>query len=300
VNNRRWNLMVLVIVGFVALVTAATNYRINFYGLFGDVTGKRLFVYDNERTTKYLFSYNYIPRNFDGLLIGSSASANWNTSDLSGIRMYNASINGANISEEVLIANQVLQRSRPRLVLLLIHPYLTESYGRKSGFMNPQEYWGSLGSIQLFRGYWSRWAVEHGSLRREFNEFGADDFVVPPGAAAVMPGIKPASFFVDERALQQYRELLERSRVGGARVAGVIPPTGMQLWNSSRSAYLDYGVKIKALFQPGEPIIDLNTPELDEFRSNPANFQDGVHLASRATAQVVQIINARLKQAGIL
>ena len=110
------------------------NYRINIYGVFGNTAGKKLVVYDNERTTKYLFSYNYIPGNFDGLLVGTSISdENWDTSHIAGMRVYNASINGGNISEEDLLLSNVLRRGHPRLIMFVIHPYLTESSDANPG-----------------------------------------------------------------------------------------------------------------------------------------------------------------------
>src|SRR5579864_3138682 len=102
-THYRWNVVVFVIVATLTTATAAINYKINFYGLFGDVRGTKYFIYDNERTTKYLFGYNYIPHNFDGLLVGSSFSDNWDTGELTGIHMYNVSLNGGNITEEAVI-----------------------------------------------------------------------------------------------------------------------------------------------------------------------------------------------------
>ena len=300
-NWLRWNIAVLAIVVGVAAATAAVNYHINFYGLFGDVTGKKYSVYDNERTTKYLFSYNYIPSNFDGLLVGSSSTANWNTGELTGIRVYNASVNGGNVTEEAIIVDQVLRQVHPKLVLFLIHPYLTETYGRKSGFMNRQEYWGALGSIQLFRGYWNRWLIERGFEKQEFNEFGSDDFVVPQlqGGAKAQRSVS-MNLFIDPRALQEYRDLTERVRSTGARIAAVIPPVRMEAWNAVRGQFYDYCQKIRPLFRANEPIIDLNNPEMDEFRKNPENYQDEIHLSRLGASRVVQIIGQRLKQMGLL
>jgi len=282
-----------------AAVVAGINYRVNFYGLYGDVKGSKYIVYDNDRTTKYLFAYNYIPSNFDGLLIGSSTTLNWNTAELTSVRMYNASLDGGNISEEALIADQILRRHPPKLVLVLIHPYLTDTYGRKSGHMIPQEYWGGLGSIQLLRGYWSRWKIEHGYKRKEFNEFGTDNFFthLPGGFAAATQHQPP--YFVDARAFQEYRELIERVRASGARIVGVIPPMEMGAWKMAQEALDEYSSKARPLFRPDEPIIDLNVPEMDEFRKNKYNYQDTLHLAPDGASKVMKIIDNKLKAMGV-
>ena len=46
----------LLILGVVSI-----NVYINEFGLFGNVKGKEYRVHTYEKTTKYLFSYNYIP-----------------------------------------------------------------------------------------------------------------------------------------------------------------------------------------------------------------------------------------------
>src|SRR5687768_4922851 len=50
------------------------NMTIDIYGLFLPVKGKALPVYNNERLSKYLLSYRYIPQNFEAAIIGTSLS----------------------------------------------------------------------------------------------------------------------------------------------------------------------------------------------------------------------------------
>lgn len=299
---RRWNISVLVIVLAAITAAAAIDYKVNFYGLFGDASGIKCFVYNNERITKYLFAYNYIPRNFDGLLIGSSSSDNWNTGELTGIRMYNVSLSGANITEEDLIVDKVLQASRPKLALFLIHPYLTLTFGRKTRYMNPQEYWGGLGSLQLFLGYWRGWKIRHGYARQEFNEFGRYDFIVPPQALAPMQLQAQAEtdFFVDTRAIEEYRDVLERVRSSHARIVAVIPPLRMEYWKAMRIPFEEYCSRMRALFHQDEPVIDLNDQEFEDFRTDQENYQDEVHLSNRGATKIIQIINKRLNQLGLV
>ncbi|MGH9568366.1 MAG: hypothetical protein ACRD4F_01915 [Candidatus Angelobacter sp.] len=292
----RWNIVVLGVTLLITAVAAGVNYRINIYGVFGDTAGKKLVVYDNERTTKYLFSYNYIPGNFDGLLVGTSISDNWDTSHIAGMRVYNASINGGNISEEDLLLSNVLRRGHPRLIMFVIHPYLTESSGRKSGYMNPQEYWGALGSIQLLRVYWNKFLIEHRGHRQEFNDFGQDDYEVHQTPAALQELLNAGQALpIDPAALKEYGELLERARASGARVVGVIPPVSTSLWERQHEAYAAYYKQIRSLFRPDEPIIDFNAGEFNHLRSQAVNFPDGVHLSRAAADRVVDALNGKLE-----
>jgi hypothetical protein len=57
----------LLIVGVFIMSFAGLNYYIDIFGLFRG-TGNRK-VYINERTSKYLYSYRYIPENYDAVLI---------------------------------------------------------------------------------------------------------------------------------------------------------------------------------------------------------------------------------------
>jgi len=295
-NPRSWNIIVIALTVLLAATAAILDYERNFFGVFGDVKGQRYLVYDNERTTKYLFGYNYIPSNFDGILIGSSISRNWNTGEITGVRMYNLSMDGANISEESLIVDQVLHRRHPKIAIILIFPYLTETSGRKSGFMNTQEYWGALGSVQLLRAYGHKWLIDHGKVREDFNEFGARDDEPPHG----QPNLQAhAEFVIDPGALNDYSDVLARLRSSGTKIVGVIPPTEIEHWNLDRGAYLAYYSRVLPMFHADEPVINLQT-DLEIVVKDKSNFVDGYHLSNAAAQEVVHAINARLHQDGLL
>jgi len=51
-----------------------------------------------------------VPANFDAVLIGSSMSANWNTSKIKALRVYNESMSAANIVEEKALVDHALSR----------------------------------------------------------------------------------------------------------------------------------------------------------------------------------------------
>ena len=230
--------------GFVGL-----NYMVNCYGLFGDAHGKAYTAPDGkaERLAKYLFSWNYIPANFDGLLIGSSISDNWDTSVLPSGRIYNASITGGNISEQALIANNVFQRRSLKTVLVVVYPYLTETYGPKSEYMTPHEYWAALGSVQLLKVYAAKWRCR-GCGQGSITSFGQYRLEAPRVAAASEPAV--AEFSVNEQALAEYRDLLGNARRNGAKVVGIIPLVTKLSRDAEGSAYDRYNSRIGALFLP--------------------------------------------------
>jgi hypothetical protein len=295
---KRFNVCVTAAVLAVVTLFAASSYWVNIYGLFGEVRGKSYSVLGTERTAKYLFSFNYIPSNFDSLLIGSSISDNWDVSSLRLGRFYNASISGGNISEEALIAENVFRRRPLKTALFVIYPYLTETYGRKSGYMTPQEYWSALGSVQLLSAYASEWAIDRGLLRQDSTPSGQFVFEAQHGPVAALARMNAAEdeFPVDDRAINQYRDLLAAARTNGARVIGVIPVVSKSFEDLHGAAFTRYNAKIRSLFLRGETIIDLNAVrELDGLRCDASNFPDGNHLTTAAAAEVMRMFDAHLQ-----
>ena len=298
--NFKWfNGLVLGVVATGTFLCVAINYKINTFGVFGDVKGRSYSVSGSERTAKYLFSFNYIPSNFDGILIGSSISDNWNTSSLHMGHVYNASISGGNISEEGLILENVLKRGSLKNVLFVIHPYLTESFGCKSGQMNPSDYWSTLGSVLLFNAYIEKAFSRGEPLTTPYGQFRFPDPKAPLAALKGMSEVT-SGFPVDERAMAVYGDLLRKARQSGARVIGVIPLIYLPELRSKSQAYASYQARVRALFLAGELVIDLNQQkELESTQANSTNFPDGVHYTT-ATAEKVSLALDRALRANSL
>ena len=108
-----------------AAVIVPFNMHEDVYGLFRTARGRRLSIYGEERVAKYLHSFRYIPENFDGVLLGSSVTDNFDTRRFPGYRIYNASIDGGNVEDLTPIADNVFRRGALKLTILCIHRYLT-------------------------------------------------------------------------------------------------------------------------------------------------------------------------------
>jgi alginate O-acetyltransferase complex protein AlgI len=204
------------------------NYRVDLYGLFGQDPDRGIVVYSNERSGKYLLSLRYVPERFDGLLVGTSMTDNWDTAQAAPIRMYNGSINGGNISEAKLVADNVLDRKNLTVVVFCIHPYLTATHGRKAGGMDAQEFWSALGSLQLLREYSVAYLISRGVKRGKWNASGVNDFEVNvqkriSWEQAGEPGL-PEALSIDPVAYSEFAELVNRARAQGATVVRMSPP----------------------------------------------------------------------------
>jgi hypothetical protein len=295
-TTKKWCLCFVAVVLTSMSVVAAINYSVDFYGLFRDSHNRGLKIYTNERTSKYLFSYRYIPDNFDGVLFGSSISDNWDVSRAVGFRVYNASLSGGNVSEEKLIAENIFKRKKMKLAIFCIHPYLTMNHGRKSGYMNTSEYWGALGSIQLFREYSNR-------SKPMVDENGVEKLEDLTGVILKKPEVNPAALehtnsviVIDEIAVAEYKELVASARLNGAKIVAFVPPFSVDVYESNKIEYDQYIVRMSTLFDRDVKIINFNTPAYENLRKEKTTFFDGAHLSDKAaayfSAELATAINA--------
>jgi hypothetical protein len=274
---------------------AAVDWRVDFYGLFGDARGRSLAVVANERQTKYLLAMSYIPANFDALLVGSSIAGNLDPAEIHGWRMYNAAMAGANITEERLIAENVLRRGHVRLVLVCVNAYLLFSHGRKAGGMEPRDVWSALGSTELVDAYLAALATRLGLAPVRFTPAGAQDLEAPGVVGAAAPGsIRRREDDLDEEALAELDQLLRLARAHGAAVVGFLPPVYAPTLAERRAEHEAFVARVRAHFALGEPILDLNDGALDALAGDPASFIDGVHLRNAAARTVMRELDRRL------
>jgi hypothetical protein len=297
VTSKQWIRGSLLSVVVCAGAVAGLNYRINAFGVFGDVRGKTYRSYLNQdREAKYLYSFNYIPANFDGFLVGSSISGNWDTGKIQSARTYNLSIVDATMTEEKLLADNILARGKVSLAIFCVYPRMVHTHGRRTGYMQPKDYWTTLGSEQLLKEYRSEILADRGHLKPFFDESGVLDFSNLERNADHMKAVYRIyhrdPIVIDETAFSEYAALVEEARSHGARIAAFVPPHYIDVWNTPD--YQDFMARMKTLFQPGELVIDFNDKPYDEFRSNADNFYDGVHIATSRTGFLVAELNARL------
>lgn len=272
----------LLTTGGMAASVAALNRSVDQFGIYGDPTGRSLHVSANGRMTKFLFGMKYIPSNFSGLLLGGSITENWDTALLSGARVYNASLAGANISEQALIARSVFAQRRLQLVIVTVFPYLTETHGRKSSQMVPDEYWGALGSVALAEIYMGR------LLEQKFHRAPRDDAfgVSPDSPRFAEPAGAPRPETVDADGFAEFGELVRTAHARSERVVALIPPYLRPVWERQRPFFEGYNRRALAAFESDDVVIDFNQPEYLGFTEERENFPDGAHL-KRAAADIL-------------
>lgn len=296
-------------IGFVVagVLTAASviipfNVHADIYGLFRSAAGRHVFVAGETRTAKYLQSFRYIPENFDGVLFGSSVSENLETSGLSGYRIYNASISGGNIEDVKPIAKNVYRQADLKVTIMCIHRYLTNDHVRKTELMTPKQYWGALGSPQLFSAYLSRAAVSAGLAPNMFNEYGSILYPTEPSSEEVRKSIQTAAneirqgttsvgnYYIDPVALADLRDVLSLAREHSRELIVVYPPVPSPVLALRSAQYSHYRDSINGLLHQQDVVIDFNGVAYESLRDDLANFVDAVHLSRAGAAAVISEI----------
>ncbi|HPR50230.1 MAG TPA: hypothetical protein PLU81_00460 [Deltaproteobacteria bacterium] len=286
----------------IVVLVVSFNVCMNEYGLFGDVSGKSIKIYGNERTSKYLLSFNYIPANFDGLLIGSSVSDNIDSKEFVGCRFYNASINGTTVAELKILVDNVLAKGDLKCVILSLYPILTESDEKRTTRMVPREYWGSLGSINTLDFYRRKILINMGKMYDYFDEYGRYDYnlrkagrdskrLIQKEAERMSPN-EPIG--INDRAYADLDSLLKAIRASGIKIFAYYHPIPQEYFVMYEQSYRTYKEKLNALFETPDVVWDYNTADFLDFRRDHTNYCDHVHLSRKGIEFITRDINRKL------
>lgn len=298
----RWVGLTLLLTATLSSAAILGTYWLDLFALFGEAQGShhRVLTTD-ERWAKYLLSMNYVPANYDGILIGSSKTQNWDTRYISVAHVYNQSVGGGNITEAKAMADLVLQKRKLRLAIFAVWPYMTNSSGFKSGPMTPSLYWSGLGSLRLYRSY-----ADYAAYRlhlKTFNttESGAERYTLEPistqwAQGKATPYVDPRVFFpIDKAAYREYGELVQSARKNGATIVRLRPPVYVKDLEPFRAEWDTYNQTLDKLFEPTDPLVDFQAPAHASFNSNRANFLDGAHLTPEAGDRIIKEIDRQLQ-----
>lgn len=298
--DRHWIKLTLLLTLLLAAGLAGTNAWIDIYGVFRDPAGRRLAAYGDARVAKYLLSTRYVGANFDGVLIGSSISGNWRIGYMKSVRLYNESLQAGNIVEGKALLDRALGNptAPPKMVVMVVHPYLTSSHQFETVALRPRELWGALGSQTLFGAYFSLRRAMVG--RKDLLKAGVDgtaDYGNGSGklSAALQTLFHPEREFpVDPIAAQAFREAVTTVHARGIPLAFVVPPTHESLLAPHRAAFERYVQSQLAVRGPHDPVLDFNGEEFAAFRSDADHFTDGVHLRDSAAEELTRVLDAHI------
>ena len=294
---QRWLTSTVLLIVAIGGAVVAANVGVDVWGLYRNPAGRVLPVYGDERVAKYLLSTRYVQANFDGVLVGSSISANWPVQNMAHGRLYNESLNGGNIVEEKAIVERLLESGRTRGAIMVIHPYLTATHEFNSVDMKPKLQWGGLGSENLFEAYKRRLNIRLGKDKLMFDAWGVADFDEKAKKLNVhLEELMKAGvdFPIDPIARQSYREVVALLRAHHIPIAFVVPPVSDVMRARKGEAFAKYSAEILRDRAPEDLVLDFTTEELGAIGHDASNFTDGVHLRKAAAARLAATIDEHL------
>ena len=280
----------------------------NEFGLFGDAKGKALKIYGYEKTTKYLFSYNYIPANFDGILIGPSLSDQMmDTREFTKYKVYNLSMDGGNISELKYAVDNVLKYGHLKVMIICLDPYITINHGTKSSQINPSEYYSTLGSVFTLKYYlYKILGIKHKEFQDETTGFTHNEYADKDknSTQQINSLIKKFStqntksdlysLNVDKIALLELSKIIKKAKKKNIQIIAYHYPRPKRILehNNYHQDYLLYKKTLDNLFTTTEDIvIDFNTPKYNYIRDNDAFYSDGLHLTKEGANKTLNVLN---------
>jgi hypothetical protein len=284
----------------------------NEFGLFGDVKGKKIRLYGNEleRTSKYLLTYNYIPQNFDAILFGPSHSdVEMDTRELMGIKTYNLSLNGANISEVKLLVKNAIDRGHLKLIIVCLSDYLTKNHGKKTTAINPKELYSTLGSLFTIRYYYyKRYEAlkypQKDAFRDSWYGFRHNNYDVykkynsKERIDSTVESINNGKYKlnVDPIAIKELDETLRYARKKGIKIFGYYYVKHYTIFEAKnyQKEYAKFRKAIESTLREEDIVLDLNTPKFDKLRKDYATFSDGSHLSEKGAKEVLKALQEQI------
>lgn len=295
---RSWLLRTVLLTLLVATAIAGANAAVDLFGIFRNPQHRALPVYGEERIAKYLLSHRYVPANFDGLLIGSSVTANWNVGGMRSARLYNESLTGGNAVEIKPIVDVALANWTPAVAVMLVHPYFTDSHEFNAVQPSEHEVFGALGSLNLLEAYKSLVRVRLGRAKLTFDALGTADFGDQTNKlnSVLEAMMRPrVDFTIDAVAREAYGAIVTTLRARKIPVLFVVPPIAENLLDGKREAFAKY-VREMVSDVPAAELVDFTGEPFVDLRRNPDHFSDGVHLRPAGAAKVVAVLDARLAE----
>ncbi|SRR5579871_92691 len=305
-SNKKFLLTYIVVTFFAVALIAGINYYIDIYGLFRGKKERK--VYINEHTTKYLFSFRYIPENFDGVIFGPSLSDNLNPQELKGFNVYNASIMGVNISELDYLVDNIVAKGHIKFAIICLSPYLTKDHGNKSANINPKEYYGALGSTNLLRTYLLYFIRKYNlapyryaqniSNANGWNNFELEMHNIDPKDSIEQRAIRKEfdSTRIDPVAYEELKNTIIKFRQHDIKVIAYFTPVPYQLYQLNIDNNNKFVDSISALFGKNDVLLNFNDEKYKFLNDDYNSFIDHGHLSASGQKVVLQVLDSALER----
>jgi lysophospholipase L1-like esterase len=295
----RWIATVVVLFAVAAAAVAGLNVAVDVFGVHRSSRGRARVVLGGDRFAKYLLNHRYVPENFEGILLGSSMSANWPVGGITSLRVFNDSLDGGNAFEAKRLVDVVVERAGIRTAFVVVSPAFTRSHDFETVVMDRRLWLGSFGSIALLEAYRDLVLLELGRSDQEFDATGTERFKnVPARMNPVMLAfwLQGSEFEVDPVAFAAYRDMVEALRARGVALVLIVPPCADEVLAPKRASFDRYVRRVRAeVARPGDLWLDYTDEAASGFHVERADFADGVHLTPKAAARLVADLDRKVQ-----
>ena len=293
---------------FSSICIMLINIYIDVYGIFGESKNKKLPVYYNERISKYLLSYKYIPINYNTIIAGPSLSDNINITQCdSSLKIYNISIMGGNISETKILTIHCIDQGIKNVILCL-NPYQFKDVGEKEIEFNDKIYFSALGSLDLYQTYLVA-IIRHLELlpskypKNQINENGVNNYEKLFEVNNVKEKIKDEvkirqleKYFINPKAMQEFKELIVYLQKKEIQFLIYFHPIPLEILKADYNSVMQFQNKICNIVGDSSRILDFNQPKYHQFTANYDNYIDHGHLSKSGCEEITLKISQRINE----
>lgn len=259
-----------------------------------------------ERLNKYLLAHRYVPQYFDGVLMGPSYSANFDTRLITSRRLYNLSINGGNATELRKVFTPAAESGKLQYVVITIDPYILATEGYKDDTLRWSSAWEAALSSMAGRQAALR-ALDLEPVEDVFADSAAGwnnfdlhkvrDPRFTDEALAIQPGpqdISTAPILVRPAALRDLKAIVDLAHEHEIKVFAYYYPRDAASFQTGLShGWPEFRATVDAVFGPEDIVWDMNTPDYDHIRRKGEAYTDG-HLSQIGAALVLAEIQRQL------
>lgn len=287
-------------------VFALSNTFLDIFGLFG--FREKVRVYGEERFSKYLMSFNYIPEHFEGMILGPSLSANLDPEPFPDENYFNASIMGARMSNIFSLATNILENNgKIKMAIVCIHPYVTNDIGAEyTDFMKPDTYWKAFGSVNLLRvyglgliRYFDLWAKKY--PKNQYKSNGCNQFEalfrvedVPGRIAEEVDKVNVSEFEIGANQRLAFKKLLVLLRQKEIQTFVYFHPVPLPIYQAHQDNLQEFWRDILSEVEtPEEGLFrfhNFNTSDFSVFSGDESNYIDHGHLSKKGQKKLMEEI----------
>lgn len=287
-SAKRWLFLTLTLLLAGVICSILLAAVLDPYGIFRSARGRKLYAYDFERSAKFFLNRNYVPENYDALLIGPSSCSNWYLPVIAGHHFYNESLPGGNAAEGDLLTHEALQRGHYKVAIVVLFPTMTASHvvNQKMDASSLEE---AIGSFHLYYNAAAQLLVSKG-MRFHKSHAGPNGESELPYTRSLTPiKFENAYFAIDPMGAQQLQHIVKQLQDHGTRVVYLIPPASEPTLELNAANFAQWKQRILPQL-PSAPLLDMNEPSYLALRSNMDNYIDVFHMEPEGAARATQMM----------